>query len=448
MKIKKLNDLKHQRGIATLFTAVILLIATTLVTFLTARTVLMETKMSANNYRASQAIAAADAGMDYALAYFNGTGLTVAGSDHDGDGSLDHFPLAINGTGDASVDADGDGVQDFTRPNRATIVFYSESSVAAVNPAPLPCVNPSIDGTGNQKSALIQVTGTSDDGTANRTIYQCVGTRNLLQGDGPKQTLVSGSVVDLTGSAQIINRYSDLNIWSADTVDISGSSMETYIRPSDTEVSDLTEAELIDTTTSPSILNVQKVSSGGLGGGTDIYQNDTRLVAAKAISALDIAAGNKGDGDGSFFNLFFLDDKSGMQEVAANSDQSFPSTASPDITPDSSELDGLSGVIYIDGDASLTGGGVTMGTEASPAIIIVDGDFSFTGGTITGILYVRGEVSMAGGATVVGTMLAEGGVDMGAGTSTLVYARNIGDGPDGQPINGTTGIISGSWRDW
>ncbi|MBW6453347.1 MAG: hypothetical protein K0A92_06155, partial [Methyloprofundus sp.] len=96
---------------------------------------------------------------------------------------------------------------------------------------------------------------------------------------------------------------------------------------------------------------------------------------------------------------------------------------------------------------SLTGSGVSMGEE-SPVIIIVDGNFSFTGGTITGILYVRGEVSMAGGATVVGTMLAEGGVDMGAGTSTLVYARNIGDGPDGAPIKGTTGIISGSWRDW
>ncbi|MEO1929061.1 MAG: hypothetical protein ABGX51_01670, partial [Gammaproteobacteria bacterium] len=193
---------------------------------------------------------------------------------------------------------------------------------------------------------------------------------------------------------------------------------------------------------------VQKVSSGGLGGGTDIYQNDARLAAAKIITNIDILGGGAGDSAGSFYDLFFLDDKGGMKDVADSSGQSFPSIASPDITPDSSELDGLSGVVYIDGNASLTGGGVTMGSTTSPVIVIVNGDFDFTGGTITGLLYVTGEVDMAGGATVVGSMLTEDGVDMGAGTSTLVYARNDVDGPNGPPLNGTTAIISGSWRDW
>jgi len=415
-----------QRGAATLLTSILILIAITLVTFLTAKTVLMETKMSANSIRTAQAIATADAGMNYAVAYFDDGGL-----DHDGDTVLDHV--------DIDVDADADGTQDFIPPSATTITYYN-SSTSTVTPF-IPCVS-STAVTNNQKSALIQVTGTSDNGLASRTIYQCVGTRNLLKGSGPKQTLVSGSLVDVTGSAQIINRYSDLNIWSADATNISGSSMETYIRPIDKEIADLTDDQLIDDTTSPSILNVQKVSSGGLGSGTDVYQNDARLTAAKSITNTDIAGGGTGDGLGSFFNLFFLDNKSGMEDIATDSSQKFPSGA------DANDLDGLSGVVYVDGDASLTGATVSLGSTLKPVIMIVDGDFSFSGGSITGLIYVTGEVSMAGGATVIGSMVTEGGVDMGAGTSTLVYARNNADGPTGPPLTGTTGIVSGSWRDW
>ena len=47
MNIKNNAHLKYQNGAATLFTAVMLLVATTLVTFLTAKTVLQETKMGA-----------------------------------------------------------------------------------------------------------------------------------------------------------------------------------------------------------------------------------------------------------------------------------------------------------------------------------------------------------------------------------------------------------------
>jgi len=424
MQIITINKIYKQSGAATLLTSIILLIAITLVTFLTGKTVLMETKMAANNYRASQAIAAADAGMDYALAYFDAGGL-----DHDNDDTLDHE--------DGDIDVNDDDVQDFIQPNLTTITYFNASTTA-----PLPsCVSTSAI-TNNKKSALIQVIGTSDDGLASRTIYQCVGTRNLLKGGGPKQTLVSGSVVDLTGSAQIINRYNDLNIWSANATDISGSAMETYIRPSDKEIVDFTKDQLEDGTTSPSILNVQKVSSGGLGSGTDIYQNDARLNAAITVTAADIADGNAGDTTGSFHDLFFLDGKEAFSGLAENLSQKFPADA------DASDLSGLNGVVYVDGDASLNGATTSIGSSLSPAIIYIDGDFSFTGGTITGLVYVTGEISMAGGATVIGSMITEGGVDMGAGTSTLVYARNSVDGPDGPPLLGTTGIVNGSWRDW
>jgi len=422
--------LNSQSGAATLLTAVILLIATTLVAFLSGKIALQEIKMTSNNYRASQAITAADAGMDYALSYFNGIGLTVAGSDHDNDGVLDHIDNDVG----------------FVNPNRATIVFYSESSVAAVTPAPRPCINPSVDGTGNQKSALIQVTGTSDDGIASRTIFQCVGTRNLLKGGGPKQSLISGSSVALTGSAQIINRYSDLNVWSADGTGISGSAMETYIRPTDMEISDLTEAELIDDTTSPSIPNVQKVSSGGLGGGTDVYQNDAFLAAAKAATVANIAGGGDGSGSGTFFNLFFTESLTTMSEIA----DGIPTATGTQLLADGvsdAGLDGLGGIIFVNGDASINANGTTIGTIDTPAIVIVDGDFDFSGGTIYGLVYVTGDTTITGNPSVIGTTVSEGSVS-GTGTLKLVYSRKLGDSTDGPPIIGTTAIVNGSWHDW
>ncbi len=430
MKSKSKKALNSQNGAATLFTAVILLIATTLVAFMAGKTALQEVKMTANNYRASQAITAADAGMDYALAYFNGVGLAIAGSDHDNDGTLDHIDNDVG----------------FVNPNRATIIFYSESSLAAVTPAPLPCVNPSVDGTGNQKSALIQVTGTSDDGIASRTIFQCVGTRNLLKGGGPKQSLISGASVGLTGSAQIINRYSDLNIWSADSTAISGGAMETYIRPTDMEISDLTEAELIDDTTSPSIPNVQKVSSGGLGGGTDTYQNDAFLAAAKTATVANISGGGDGSGPGTFFNLFFTESLTAMSEIA----NGIPTATGTQLLSSGisdAGLDGLGGVVFVNGDASMNANGTTIGAIDAPAIVIVDGDFDFSGGTIYGLVYVTGDTTITGNPSVIGTTISEGSVS-GSGTLKLVYARKIGDSTDGPPIIGTTGIISGSWRDW
>jgi len=419
-----MTPLKHQKGAATLLTAVILLIAITMVTFITAKTVLMETKMVANNHRTSQAIASAQAGMDYALAYFDDGGL-----DHDTDGILD--PI------DPDVDVDADGIQDFIAPLSSTVVFFNKSSTSAVSPAPYPCVDSSLDSLNNQKSALVQVTGTSDDGTASRTLYQCVGTRNILKGGGPKQTLVSGSVVDLTGSAQIINRYNDLNVWSAGASDIAGAAMKSYIRPPAVELADLTADELTETP-QPAINNAQQVSSGGTGSGTDIYQVDSTLAAAKTLT--DASA--TGDGTGSFFDLFFYDDLADLADIADSNDQKLSTGA------DATDLNGLGDIVYVDGDASLVGGGNTIGSSDSSAIIIIDGDFTFNGGTIYGMVYVTGTLTMAGGATVVGSLIAEDGVDMGSGTSSLVYAPNSHGDPEKRPLKGTTGIVNGSWRDW
>ena len=94
----------RQRGAATLFTTIIVLVLMTMIAFFANRGVLFERKTAANQYRATKAIEAADAGLEWALANLNSfrrisascTTTTATGSrtfrdrylDPDGDGSF------------------------------------------------------------------------------------------------------------------------------------------------------------------------------------------------------------------------------------------------------------------------------------------------------------------------------------------------------------------------
>ncbi|MDP3877246.1 MAG: hypothetical protein Q8Q50_09720 [Methylobacter sp.] len=446
----KTNNLtiSRQRGAATLLTAVVLIISVTLVTFLTAKTVLTETKMSASNYRTSQALAAANAGMDYALAFFGDTSTTFA---------CNAPPVALIGpparpawianyllplaNGRARVCIDNTTARPYTTPS------YPASTLApwgvTVNTA---CVTVN----GATTAGMIISTGYSDDGIAQRTMTQCVGNRSLMGGNGPAQSLVSGGSVGLTGSAQLINRYNDINIWSGGPVDLNSGAIETYIRPVDLEITSTTTPTgtalasdwLTTTQTSPSIPNVQKVSNSGLGTGTDIYADDGKLATAKAATVANKAAGGAGDGPGTFFDMFFPGvAKAEIARSAQSTGQYFASGAS------SSNLDGKTGIIYVQGNASF-GGNNGIGTATSPALLLVDGDFDLTGGDIFGVIYVTGQLTGAGSPKISGSIVTENGVNRGAGTVTLVYRPfGVGTGTGGI-TPGLTGVIAGSLRDW
>jgi hypothetical protein len=165
--MQELSRLKKQKGVATLLIAVMLIIATTLVTFLTAKTVLQETKITANNYRTVQATSAASAAMDEATAYFMAGGLDQIGAfDADGnpigDGSVDYAvgtPMAINLIIGAQT-------------TRAQFYFDNDDDNLCDCQSDL-----SEDGDCMEtvSSALMVAQGWSDDDSATRTVSQCVG---------------------------------------------------------------------------------------------------------------------------------------------------------------------------------------------------------------------------------------------------------------------------------
>jgi hypothetical protein len=399
------NFKNKQTGVATLLVAIVLLFSITLVTLFTAKVVMQDTKLEANAYRAAQAFSAANYGLDFAINYFDQGGFdrldetvspAIAGNDDVVD-SLVTAPLTLT---------HGSGGQVTT----AQVQFVTNADRCG--------------GTPSWQNGLVTATGFSDDGVATRTMGQCVGPLSILNGDGPEMPLISRTRISTTGNANIINRYTNTNIWSADDVVITGAGMATYIRapsvaPSSAGFDYLDVDEAVDT---------QLVSNRNLGNGADIISGDPSLKL----------------GAGFFENFFASDQRTILQALAAVSSHSYD---------DIGDAVGESGLIYAVGDQLLTGG--TIGSPTSPAIIIVDGDFDFGGNAIIyGLVYVVGKMDVAGTPSVVGSSIVEneGGSTTnsgfeGNGTLNLVYWQNFLN-DDGQPLPGLTSVIEGSWRDW
>jgi hypothetical protein len=398
------KSMKYQKGAATLVVAIVLLVAITLITLFTAKVVLDDIKFEANTYRTAQATSAANYGLDFAIRYFDTGGFDQL------DESVDPAIAGTDDVVDSVVTAPLTLQDGGTQTTTAQVTFTTDAFRCG--------------GTASWQNGLVESTGLSDDGLATRTMGQCVGPISVLNGDGPEIPLIARTKIDTTGDANIINRYTNTNIWSADEVEITGANMATYIR--DPSVDPASAGfDFLDVDED---VNTQLVSNRNLGNGADIISGDPSL-------RLDA---------GFFGNFFGADQRATLESLADSVGQSYT---------DIDNAVGESGLIYATGDQALTGG--TIGSPTSPAIVIIDGDFDFGGNAIIyGLVYVVGVMDVAGTPTVVGSSIVEneGGATSstgfeGNGTLNLVYWQNFID-DDGQPLPGLTSVIEGSWRDW
>jgi hypothetical protein len=420
------SSLQSQNGAASLFTALILLICITLVSLVTSKTVLTETQIAADNYRASQSLAASNYAMDLGVNYFN-----MGGFDQNSDGILDYIASGTTPNVPNLTSTDG------SQTTSAQLTFNKDAGSRCVPAGSTPTF-----GKGMITSRGFSDDG-SDDGLASRTITQCVGPMGLLNGEGPDQPLVARGSVGLTGNARIVNRYTNTTVWAGNAVTIgSSSSMNTYIK--DPGVGALTQAQLteVPSTGAGAPSNTVMVSSRNLGNGLDIIDNDPSL---GSLVGLDF-----------FKNFFHAETRDQVRQLAVSIGQHYTSISSAITSP------AKSGLIWIDGDQSWNGG--TIGSLTKPAIVVINGDLATAGGsaTIYGLLYVAGKWDVAGTPQVVGSAIVEGtatpiGTGLGSpatppivsgtGSVTLVFWPGFGSDTD-HPVAGLTTVIAGSWRDW
>jgi hypothetical protein len=409
------RKLRNQKGMSTLVIVLLLLFVATMVTLYTARTSIREQQVSANQYRADQALSAANLGLDYALAYYT----KFSGPDANADGVVDVLTVPagiLTGAGqtvsarvtfvdgDASVDRDGDG--DFT--NDALDAPHTLTSV-----------------------------GYSDDGSATRTIQIQIDAAGLIPAGGhPGFPLIAKGIAASGGNFTLINRFSHATIWTgADTTALG--SAETYVNdPLDPAT---TRAELIDITGAPDPTQVLHASYSQAGLNSDVIEGDDNLINMT--------------GD-QFFESFINENKPTVRAFADSIGQRWDDGQIG--WNDLEVSDGVRGIVWIDcpadGEWKISGTMNTLGSEQYPISLFINCDFTTTGtGTpgidVIGLIYIIGDWDSGGNFEVQGGVIVEGDVD-NKGTPTIVFDENLYDGSLGVPPGGFGSVMSGTWKDW
>jgi len=404
----------HQQGAAVLATAMILLFGGTILAFVSAQLVLDQTKVTSNDFRTAQATEAALAGIDEGIAFFNNNGTKINLSSV----APTTAELANLENGLVSFSAWSTGA---TKVELTNAVYYFANSGA----------NDRCNANGALNGGTLYSTGWSDDFTAKRTVSVCLGIVPLMGPDGgPKQPFVTRAGVGALGNSSIVNRYTNISVWAGDATDVSGNAFDTWLRPAGTSKSDFTKSELQDEDPNN---NSEKVSDASSGFGVDIVVGDKTL----ANSSTD-----------EFWATFF---SGTTREDLRDSlkGRVSPTPFDSDTYDDTSDLPvEMQGQFWSEGDFAFSGS-EQYGNPESPVIMIVNGNLRITGSPkIYGIVYVTGELDLAGTMTVVGSVISENGPNKGTGTMQIVYKPWGGEDEDSIAVSNSGVVIPGSWKDW
>ena len=384
--------------------SVVLLLLITMVSIYTSRTVIMEKRISANDFRARQAFEAAESGLQIAIAYIAESG----GADKDEDGNID--PV---------FDTDADGVGDVN-----TMTFGDNSSVTVTVAGAFP-------------QFQIQAVGVSDDRTATQTVRSIGSTTDALP-NVPANPLTTKSAVTINGSATIHNPEGHTTIWSGSDVELgSNNATATNIaNPTDAGYPTCMDTSMTCSTVTSSVIN---------GVGVDIVEYDTSLANLTP--------------EQMFQNTFGLSMANYRESRVTLEVQALHvgNLASNDAAPGVDMATGE--VIWVEGNTSMTfsetvgctvkvgGGGLCPTANLDPSILIINGDLT-TGGnpSFSGIVYVIGSFSLSGSAAVAGALVVEGNLVSNAGGSLdLWYSSDI---LQWSRDNGPMAGAPGSWQDW
>lgn len=403
-----------QAGAVTLLTSVMIMLLATILVVAVSRTTIMEQRISGNEIRTRLAHEAAEAGLNFGLAYLTQTsqgGATVPmGADKDKNGFADVFTPTTTTLPGTS--------------NQYSVAFCSPlenlSAVSCPNvPGAVTCTAAPAT---YLRTPRIVACGWSDDGLGRVMLSQGVGTVPGVS-NPVTMPLTSKGAVNVQGSATITNYYNNLTIWSGGSLSNIGNSGKTFVRnpnvpPPDNSVPPPTPPSACSSSADYVCLT-DKNSTG-----PDVIDADPTL------SNLT---------DAALFNIYF-----GQVDVAAYS-ANVASMA--DVAPGNvGTLDGVKQESFVVTGNITNTMNFTIGSRDQPVVMIVDGDWTGGGNTtIYGIVYVTGNIDLTGTKTIYGGMVVEGTV-AGTGSLDIIYdplvstntAKNIG----------RSGSIPGSWRDW
>ncbi len=337
-----MRSLHSQSGAATLVISLILLVAMTLITLFTARSMVMEQRISANDYRSKQSFGAAEAGIQQAISMM--TDIRVKNI-YDVSGTLQYD----------SNDDDS--------PDTNLVIGSTTLGNGASYSATFSALN-----AGVTDEIVVTSTGFSDDGTAQKTIT-VLAAWGAAAPNPPPASLVATSNVNLSGSVNVSNVNTNLTIWSGGTTALTGAATTT--------------------TNDPVVAGVAQ-NDGALAGasGDELFETFFHSTKADIEAMADphyVGAGNYSSTlDGMEDKIIWVDAAAG--EFGLNSNTTIGSASDPVILI----VENLSD-FGINGNVTIWG------------IVYVMGDYIKNGGgnlTINGALVVEGTVTGNGNPTI------------------------------------------------
>ena len=419
MHTRKTSAPPHrEQGAATIFITIVLLLAVGLIALYANRGAILEQRLAANEVRAKQAFAAAQAGLDAALAQWHTATINIPTT------IADRVVLTTlqNGGGQASYYQ----------------ARYYNSDPLVAKPA-CPALRTIDMPLAPQPPALTQIIvvscGWSDDNTSVQRVSQIIGPSESQGGNVQTPLIARGTANLLVGGATVMNYFNDLTVWSGGSVLGQSMTGKTFVRNivSNPIVGPNDPYRAVGN--SPACGNPPPGYECSTQGGTighDTVTGDTNL--ANKTSA-------------EFFQYLFGKDLLAYRDTEATKILSGNNTNS---------LVGMKNeVVWIEGNASFPSGTPVIGApkvagpppvEAAPVIIIVNGDLDLSSfnGEINGMLYVHGNVTGNGSPTIYGAMIVGGNANA-SGNLKIVYDPI---GLTQTPLIGKAAKVPGTWRDW
>jgi hypothetical protein len=386
---------KNNQGFVTLTISLILLIAVTLISMFSVKSISLENKIANNSYRSDIALQAAEASVASAFNYLS------VDPDVDGDNAIDSV-----------FDIDGDGIGDNNEMD-----ISSARAVVTVD-----------DMSGGEMTLMqIRSTGFSDDNSARRVISMMVANVDPLP-NAPDNPMTTRGAVVINGSATVHNPEGHSTIWSGNDIDM-GSNNSTS-----TNVADPGDAGYPVCMDTPMTCGTVS-SSNKLTAGLDIIEHDSSLGALTP--------------EEMFINFF------GMDPVTYR-DSMISIDSTPGTVNDDAHLANYE-VIWVEGDASISN--ITMGctsaqnganvcpvAQTKPSVLIINGDLELSGtAQFYGIVFVMGSLDASANATIHGAVISAGDLLNSAGGSLDVWYNSdiLADLDRAGPLTG----VAGSWRD-
>jgi hypothetical protein len=421
MNKQNFRKMHREKGMSTLVIVLLLLFVATMVTLYTANSAIREQQISANQFRADQALSNANAGLDYAQAFY----AKYSGPDADRDGVID------TAVGQPGIGLGPDTSVDFGSLDLGQLDVDQTMPVPEVEFFDVDGVPDAVDGAFNGPHTIVSK-GFSDDRTATRTVTIEVNVLGLTPGGGlPGFPLIAKGLAGSLGNFSIINRYTHATIWTGSDASAFGSA-ETYVAdPNDPPMS---REDYISIAGSPDPDSVLHASYSAAGLNSDVIEGDDNLTNMT---------------DDEFFLSFINETKDTVKAFAEGNGQRFDARNG---LWDELVAENTSGLVWVDGDVSETGDLDQLGTETYPVTLIINGNLT-TGGagnpkiTLVGLLYVIGDWTSRGNFNIQGGAIVEGDV-RNTGSPIIVFDDHQYDDGAGNPPGGLGAINAGTWKDW